>query len=214
MKYLLCLIFSCIVLFPTGAFTGVFPITICSVYLDPRTGQWGSEVRWAFTEISGGEVRVTQEGSEAPVVLLEYDQSGPLQRVEKWIGLGDKKIRVIESRLSPIVLSEGFPVPYDDLAPHDDTIKEAVIKKQAGGVTFSYKAARETRDISVNEAMTENIIDEQMAGKLTGKALRLVIVRKGDALLVRQLWPEGALWWVYEETPIRKSWLVQPTNDK
>ena len=212
MKSLISLIFSCIVLFPTYASTGVFPITISSVYLDSRTGQWASEVRWAFTEISEGEVRVTREGSEDPVVLLEYDQGGRLQRVEKRIGPGDKKIRVIEIPLAPIVLSEGFPVPYDDLAPHDDTIKDAVIKKQAGGATFSYKVRRETRDISLNEAMAENMVNEEMAGNLTGKGLRLITVWKGEELLVRQLWPEGDSWWVYEETPLRKSWRVDPLS--
>ena len=208
MKSLTCLIFSCIVLLPTYASTAVFPITICSVYLDSRTGQWGKKVRWAFTEISEGGVQVTREGSEDPVVLLEYDQGGRLQRVEKRIGWGDKKLRVIEIALAPIVLSEGFPVPYDNLAPHDDTITEAVIRKQAGGVTFSYKVTREIRDISLDEAMAENMVDEQMPGNLTGKGLRLITVRKGDSLLVRQLWPGGALWWVYEETPLRRSWLV------
>jgi hypothetical protein len=208
MKCLLCLIFSCIVLFPICASTGLFPITICSVYLDSRTGQWGSEVRWAFTEISRGKVQVTQEGSEDPVVLLKYDQSGRLQRVEKRIGLGDKKIPVIETPSGPLVLSEGFPVPFDHLAPHDDSIRQAVIKKKAGGATFSFQVARDVLEITLDAAMAENMIDEQMARSLAGKGLKLITVRKGEELLVRQLWPEGASWWVYEETPIRKSWRV------
>lgn len=209
MKSLISLIFSCILLFPAYASTGVFPLTIRSVYPDSRTGELKSEVNWAFTEISEGEVRVTREGLEDPVVLLEYDQDGRLKRVEKRIGRGDKKIRVIEIPSCPIVLSEGFPIPYDVLSPHDDTIREAVIKKQAGGMTFSFRVTRETREISLNEAMSENMVNEEMARDLSGKALRLITVRKGEEFLVRQLWPDGASWWVYEETPVRKSWRVK-----
>jgi hypothetical protein len=27
--------------------------------------------------------------------------------------------------------------------------------------------------------------------------------------VVKQLWPAGGSWWLYEETPLRRSWLVQ-----
>jgi hypothetical protein len=27
-------------------------------------------------------------------------------------------------------------------------------------------------------------------------------------LVVRQLWPAGGAWWIYEETPLRRSWLI------
>ena len=209
MKYILSLVFSCIVLFSTYTRADIFPITIRSVYLDARTGQWGKDVRWNFTEMSNGRVQVAQEGTRDPVVFLEYDQSRRLTSVEKQIGLGHKKVRVPGTPLGPIVLSEGFPVPYDDLATYDDSIEEMVIKKRAGGVIFSYRVIREIRSISLNQAMTQNMVDEKMARDLSGKALRLITVQKGGAFLVRQLWPDGASWWVYEETPVRKSWRVQ-----
>jgi hypothetical protein len=27
-------------------------------------------------------------------------------------------------------------------------------------------------------------------------------------LVVRQLWPAAGAWWLYEETPLRRSWLI------
>lgn len=206
MRYVFSIIFSCIVLLPTYALADIFPIMIRSAYLDSRTVQWGKEVRWIFTGVSEFRVDVTQEGTEDPVVLLEYDQNGRLQRVEKHIRRGNSPVQIVERPQSPIVLSKGFPVPYDYLAPYDDRLKEAVIKRRAGGLTFSYRVTREIRQISLDEAVAQNMVEGEMARDLIGKALRLITIRKGGALLVRQLWPDGASWWVYEETPVRRSW--------
>ena len=41
--------------------------------------------------------------------------------------------------------------------------------------------------------------------KLIDKAIE---IKKNDEIRVMQLWAEGLPWWVYEEGPFRKSWLV------
>ena len=206
MKYLFFLIFSCIVLLPASGPAEVFPISVRSVYLNPRTGQWGKEVTWTFTRIGQDLAQVTPGKTQYPVVLLQYDQSGRLKGVEKLIGRGGRAIRVNEVRSGPIILSEGFPVPYDDLAPHDGEMNEAVIRKQAGGVTFSRTVTREVREIALDMAVAENMVEGQTAQDLSGQVLKLITITKGGELVARQLWAEGALWWVYEETAVRKSW--------
>ena len=210
MRWLSLSVLACLVVFfdhsAAGPLPETFPFTIRSAYLESRTGKWNKETQWTFAQSNEGRISVTLEGAKEPIVVLEYGPDGRIQRIEKKIDQTGKRAPVIEIPSGPLVLSEGFPVPFDYLAPHDDSIRQVMIKKKAGGVTFSFKVAREILEITLDEAMAENMIDEQMARSLAGKGLRLITVRKGEELLVRQLWPEGASWWVYEETPIRKSW--------
>jgi hypothetical protein len=209
-KRLLPFILAGILLFSGAAFADVFPIEVRSQYYDSRTASWGTGVIWKFEQVEEGTVSVTQSGSDERLVLLQYDKNGHLIRIEQLIKTGGRTVRMNKPATGPVVLSDGFPVPYDYLSPHEDGVKEVVTKKMAAGVTFSSKSRRETAVISVEQAVAESMVDGQQARKFFGKDLKLVKVVKGQEVLVRQLWPEGGSWWVYEETPMRRSWRILP----
>lgn len=217
MKYFLSLIvviLACLFLPSASAQADVFPITIRSVYFDPQTGRWDREVTWVFSRETEGSINVCPEGTERPVVRLEYGRDGSLKLVEKFVRRGDTRKLIVDRPASSIVLSGGFPVPYDELAAHDEGVVEVVIRKRAGGSVFSFKISKVTRKIGLDEAVARNMVGGEQVDNLKGKALKLVTVTKEGRFLVRQLWAEGALWWVYEETAVRKSWREMVTNDK
>lgn len=178
-------------------------ISVRSLYLDSISNKWEKEIIWVFNVKDSACITVTRGNRTEPDLTIRYLPDGLLEEVEDHVS-GIHRNR--QAKGDKIVLSWGFPVPYDYLAPFDDSISEAVIKKVVGGAIFSYRLKREISYISLNQAMAEGMVDGEIAGDFAGKALRLITVRKAGNLMVRQLWPEGASWWVYEETPHRKSW--------
>lgn len=200
------LAFFALIFVPTVFADPSFPIEIRSEYLNSRTQEWGNEVTWVFRQKGGDRISVSRAGSEEPVIVLTYDSSGRLGYIEKRIPRGSRFVAIQEHPQGPIVLSEGFPVPFDDLSPFDDGLKEATIEKKAGTLTFSYRVTREVTRISHGDALSSGMVDPTMAKAMGGKGdLRLVTIRKAGGLVVKQLWAEGDAFWVYEETPVRRS---------
>jgi hypothetical protein len=189
---------------PQGLSADRASFLVLSQYRDPVSHQWGEEIAWTFQVEDPHRITVTRHKNAEPVITISYSPEGPVERVEEHIsGLQARGRRAGGDQ---IMLSWGFPVPYDWLAPHDEGMQEAVIKKRAGGTVFSYRVTREITYVSIDEAMARGMIHEQHAEALRGRALRLITVYRGGSLMVMQLWPDGASWWLYEETPHRRSW--------
>jgi len=189
-------------------------VTVTSVYWDPVIKTWGNETEWVFS-LSGDlqkkadyKLKVKRKGTESPVILLQYGSERKLRKTIRYLRDHGRLRKIINSYSEMIVLSEGFPVPYDYLAPDDMGLKQIVIKKKAGGVVFSYQVEKEINDFSFDQALQEGMIKEEIKNLVMRKNLKWIEVKKDGKLLVRQLWAEGLPWWVYEETPYRKSWLT------
>lgn len=180
--------------------------SVRSLYLDSISNKWEKEITWVFNVKDSTCITVTRGDRAEPDITIRYLPDGLLEEVEDHVS-GIHRNR--QAKGDKIVLSWGFPVPYDYLSPFDDSINEAVVKKQAGGVTFSHMVTRDIRNIGIDEALSENMIDPNTANTLCSERLRLITVERNGNLVVRQLWPEGGSWWLYEETPNRKSWLVE-----
>lgn len=190
-------------------------VTVASQYRDPVTSLWGKEATWIFTKAAGArsggyelEVRPGEAGAE-PTAVLSYEGDGTLRRVNRFLRGAGRTRSVADSFTDKIVLSEGFPVPYDFLSPQDTTLKKMTIKQKAGGMVFSSQVERAMQECSFNEALQAGWISESVKDQLAGERLQWIEVRKDDALVVRQLWPAGSSWWVYEETPYRRSWTLK-----
>jgi len=190
-------------------------VTVSSIYWDAILKSWGNETAWVFApsgtsqEDNGYTMEVKREGEEAPLVLLQYASAGKLQGVTRLLREHGRTRRIAKVSADKLVLSEGFPVPYDYLAPDDMDLSTARIKKEGGGAVFSYEAAREIREFSFDQALEDGLIRGEIKDRVLGKNLKWIAVTKGGGAMVRQLWAEGLPWWVYEETPYRKSWLVE-----
>ena len=152
---------------------------------------------------------MSREGSNEPVIVLTYDPRGRLKQVEKRILRGNRFVEIEEHPQGPIVLSEGFPVPFDELSPLDESLNHVNIARKAGGLTFSYRVTREITGISPSDAVSSGMVDQAIATTIGEQNLRLITIRKAGALVVRQLWADGDVFWLYEETPVRRSWRVK-----
>jgi hypothetical protein len=159
---------------------------------------------------------VKPEEGGAPTAVLTYEGNGTLRGVNRFLQGAGQTRSVADSFADKIVLSEGFPVPYDFLSLQDASLKKLTIKQKAGGMVFSYQVERALQDCSFNEALQAGWVPESVKDQVAGKRLQWIEVTKDGTLVVRQLWPEGFPWWVYEETPYRKSWLkkIAMENDQ
>lgn len=183
-------------------------IRIRSVYKTNVGTDFGNETKWIFEKTDANQIEVKREGSVDSILSLFYDDNGRLERVLNHISK-ERSGRQLETLRTPnasFFLSDGFPVPYDDLNFQDLTVKETVYEKQAGGMTFAFTVQRKTDEITVDEAIQLKMISKEQCSKLQNSNLTLLSLFKGKQLLVKQLWCFGDAWWLYEETPYRRSW--------
>ena len=107
-----------------------------------------------------------------------------------------------------ILLVPGFPAPCDVLpvgAQDSGTLYEE--KAEAGGRVFSQRYRVSSAAVNIGEAKTMGWIRAEDPGR-AGLVMVSVSDEQGRPV-VKQLWPADGSWWLYEETPVRRSWLVQ-----
>lgn len=189
-------------------------ITVASVYWDPVLNLWGNEVVWLFSPADlpqgahGYALEVKPEGSPAPTALLRYNGEGRLRKVTRFLSGHGRTRRIPESFSGPFALSEGFPVPFDYLAPDDREPRTVKLRKRAGGSVFFQQVHKAVREVIFEQALSGGLLRNEVKDLVAGKLLRMIEVSTGDTIRVRQLWAEGLPWWVYEENEVRKSWLI------
>lgn len=153
-------------------------------------------------------LRFFLETSDKAVTLCELTLPSPGAAGEtRWKGMsqsGQKKSS------AGILLVPGFPAPCDVLpvgqADRDDGgIYEDRI--EAGGRVFLKRYRVSFEKVNVAEAKAMGWIRVEEAGK-TGLIMVTVTDERGNPA-VKQLWPVDAPWWLYEETPLRRSWLIR-----
>jgi hypothetical protein len=195
-------------------------IEASSIYWDPVLRSWGNEVKWIFTPADshqgahGYALEVRIKGSTSPTALIRYGGKGRLRKVTRFLSEHGRTRRIVESFSGPFALSDGFPVPFDYLAPENPELRRAKVRKRAGGSVFLEAVQRTVREISLDEAMSDGLIKDEVKGLIGGKELRMIEISKKGSISVRQLWATGLSWWVYEESPFRKSWLIDISMEK
>jgi hypothetical protein len=111
-----------------------------------------------------------------------------------------------------LLIVSGMPIPCDVLpvaklfAADEPFIYEARIN--AGGRTFVERIQVMSTLISMEEARTKGWLkyNKDVQGEL--RLIKAVNLRT-DELMVQQLWADDCPWWIYEETPYRRSWQVR-----
>lgn len=125
----------------------------------------------------------------------------------KIIWRGENGSRVKKS-LNGLLIVPGFPAPCEILPVYQ---KESTCiykdMSQAGGSFFEKKYNVVMENINIPDARDKGWIGKDEVGP---KPLKMITVydERGE-LVVKQLWPDGAKWWLYEETPFRRSRLVR-----
>lgn len=161
---------------------------------------------------------VPESGADGSSTLRFYDQGGALTDAVCvltlppcgsagpiiWTGIGKSDEKRSDTGF---LLAPGFPAP-SDLLPVSEPDRGKIYQEKvtAGGRVFSRNYRMEWSRFNTDEAQAMGWIKADGPG---ASALILVTVsdEKGKPA-VRQLWPIDGSWWLYEETPLRRSWLM------
>ncbi|MFH0731112.1 MAG: hypothetical protein V2B19_32810 [Pseudomonadota bacterium] len=164
------------------------------------------ETFWNFKRTNATTCEVFAPGETEPVIVMRLGPNQVPDRVEKRKLLNGDASAIIENRQASILLSDGFPVPYDFLAPFEATQAPVVLKRQAGGSVFRQTYEKRIEFFSFSEIQSGGFLSENMVQKYSGEKFRKVSIYNGEQIVVLQIWPENGDWWVYEETAGRRSW--------
>ena len=123
----------------------------------------------------------------------------------QWKGVGKSGQKIGTGML----LVPGFPAPCDILpvsqGASGSTYEERI---EVGGRVFSKRYRVSFAAFSIGDAKAKGWIRAEETGA-TGLIMVAVTDESGRPV-VKQLWPAGGgSWWLYEETPLRRSWLIQ-----
>lgn len=190
---------------PPVVFADEVTIVIRTEYPLSETGAV-REAFWNFKNVNATTCEVVAAGDTAPLIVMRFGPNHVLDRVEKRNRSGDSAAVIIENRQASILLSDGFPVPYDFLAPFEEMPSPVVLKRIAGGMVFSLTYEKRIAFLNFQETRSSGFLSESMIEKYSGEKFRKVSIYNGEQLVVMQIWPENGNWWVYEETSGRRSW--------
>jgi len=209
------LISLCISSFGSAALLSAGPVdefTILSRYRAIDNSKLPTERTWIITAHRSAErgqvlrfMLQRKNSRETFGELISPDDSGGKAPV-RWKAMKDDRSREGIGRL---LIMSGYPAPCNVLPRHPERDKEVYQeRREAGGQVFVKNYHLEREDVSIERARSQGWVTNDHA--LNGRPLQLITVLDDrDHLVARQLWPEGAAWWVYEETPFRQSWLVK-----
>jgi len=188
---------------PVAALSIVSEYAAINTSAPPHTRVWkvvpeatldGASILRFFLEASAEAVSVCELRLPSPGAAGEIRWEGMGRNGQKKSGAG-------------LLLVPGFPAPCDvlpvNLQDSGTVYKEKV---EAGGRVFSKSYRVNFNAFSIDEAKAMGWIRvEESCG--TGLVMVAVTDEKGRPV-VRQLWPADGSWWLYEETPLRRSWLI------
>lgn len=159
----------------------------------PEAGPGGATLLRFFPEAAPGAAALCEILLPAPgsAAAIEWTGATPGQRKS---GVG-------------LLLLAGFPAPCDVL-PAVTAEGEAVYpeKVEAGGRVFVRNYRVGAAVVAVSEAQAMGYLRAELPA---GTMLIMVSVTdEAGRTVVKQLWSADGAWWLYEETPVRRSWLI------
>jgi hypothetical protein len=161
----------------------------------PETSPDGATVLRFFLEASAEAVAIGELRLPAPGAAGEIQWTG--------VGKTDQKKSGKDMLLVP-----SFPAPCDVLpVGEQDSGKIYEERIEAGGRVFSKRYRVSFAAFTIGEAKTMGWIKVGDPGN-TGLIMVAVTDEQGRPV-VKQLWSANGSWWLYEETPLRRSWLIQ-----
>lgn len=187
-------------------------VQVKSQYRTRSNGSWTDESRWTFVKTGPNERSVWLDRQPSSRFVLTYTENGRLDQVSQVQQDQEGKEQSKPLSLTtagPYRLSDGFPLPFDDLNPSDENDDQVTLKKRAGGASFAFPLRRSVVSVSVEKATGQGMLPKGWKQETPPERLLLITMWKNDALMVRQLWLPGADWWLYEETPFRRSWRME-----
>jgi len=169
----------------------------------PRTQIW--KVVPERTPDSAVRLRFFPEGAAETEAVCELELSpvgSPGAISLKRIGQPGEK-----TSNTGLLLAPGFPAPCDVLpVGENDEGRVYQEKREAGGRVFIRSYRVTSAPFRLAEANEKGWIKAETKG-ISELILVTVTDEKGQ-VAARQLWAPGGSWWLYEETPLRRSWRI------
>lgn len=109
---------------------------------------------------------------------------------------------------SGLLLTDGFPAPCDILpveGDHEGRLFQQT--RRAGGSVFTRNYRITKENFSLDDAHVNGWIRYKAA--LPSTLIMVTVEDEQGRMATRQLWPVDGDWWLYEETPLRRSWLIE-----
>ena len=160
----------------------------------PEVGPDGASILRFFLEASAEAVPVCELRLPSPGAAGEIQWKGMGKSGQKKSGAG-------------ILLLPGFPAPCDVLpVGRGDSGGVYEERIEAGGRVFSKSYRVSFAAFSVAEAKAMGWIRVEDPG--TAGLIMVTVTDEKGRPVVKQLWPADGSWWLYEETPLRRSWLI------
>lgn len=167
-----------------------------------------------FTRIAAGpvqknaDIRLTglYNGETGdPLGTLGFDPDGTVS----WKGKGATAKRFQSNHLLiiPGILIPMDVLPVDQFFGKSET-EEYDFRRKAGGRTFVDRIRISVTPVSRDQAVDAQWLRFEKETSNDLKLIEAVDLRTGE-LIVKQLWEPGSDWWLYEQTPFRRSWRIR-----
>jgi len=183
-------------------------VRVSSFYTNPLGSAWGQERVWVFSQKTPltDQERIMEITREGEVYARLFFKQGFLREAEERLTPSRTRHRFFSP---PLALSDGYPVPYDWLAPKENGQEKISITKQAGNTSFSLLVLKTVKSLDLDTALSRGMVDPRIQPLLSPDSpLELIIISNGEENLIKQLWSKELNWWIYEETRRRKSWII------
>jgi hypothetical protein len=184
-------------------------IEVLTVYSNDPDNTTPKKEEWRIIPVETGNNSVTLEfcskrkQNSAAICRVSIQRNHP-QNTISWQGIGNSQQLSGEEGF---LIIPGYPAPCDILpVSQKEKNKNYIIRNMVGGQIFVDQYEVSVDSISVETARQNGWID---SGKADPEKIVQVTVRneKKETVLI-QLWPVNGVWWIYEETPHRKSWAL------
>ncbi|WP_027359354.1 hypothetical protein [Desulforegula conservatrix] len=148
-------------------------------------------------------IKILEGTKQASTIAFEkqlHDNLNPLAKTIKK-GKSDNETMVF--------LSSGHPVPYDWIDPYSKISGEIKVSTQSGATKFARRVKKEVQFLTYADALQSGYLIDDNSGYIdTSKTFTLFTLTDNGKTVLKQLWQDEDFFWLYEETGLRKSYLM------
>lgn len=197
--------------------------TVKSLYFDPIGNRWQNEVHWTYRLDGHGDVFTVSVDDDAQRLglsaVMTFNHAFALVQLVRDNQMGNKRYRlqrtfdvekpaIVEDALVPCNWLNR-PAPWNFLAPQEYSTTETVSEKNR----FVTRIRVVSEPILAADAVARGMMTADMATALSTERLTMVTVAKlkpgrPAQIIVRQLWAPDHFFWLFEETPSRRSYFM------
>ena len=173
-----------------------------------------SSIQWRFCGQNSGRLSVYRDSDTTSIVEVTLGNSG--EPVEALIRLhtGGNDRTMVQPASGNILLSNGHAVPYDFLEPEDSVSGPIAVKQTIAGTDFETHFTRQVERVTKDELAAWITTGTQLFEAIgADEPLVRIALYRDDTVAVEQVWRTGDAFWLFEKTPLRHSWRLDPLEE-